>query len=306
MSGVEIYNFDSWLPYDGFAEGSGRSEKIWLQSPEGQIGLFKYPKSENEGHTSEHISEHLAYMLGKILNVPIARVNIGYYNGRIGCMSYLINEKDEDIVEAALFITENHPGYNLESMIDNDTGKYYCLEHVFEIASSNKMRFRVIQMMVFDYIIGNSDRHQNNWALIRKYGSIKSGTLLLRFCPLYDNGSSLCCYANESIVAGCLGPDKNRFKSQVDSKSKSLIRIDGYSKNRPTHIEMLKHLLENHPETSIIVEEFLKKLRPYNMDRLIDSYSNLLSQNKITLIKAFLHWKIDMLFKLRYGERNET
>lgn len=69
---------------------------------------------------------------------------------------------------------------------------------------------------------------------------------------------------------------------------------------------MLKHLLENHPETSIIVEEFLKKLRPYNMDRLIDSYSNLLSQNKITLIKAFLHWKIDMLFKLRYGERNET
>lgn len=41
---IQIINFNSWTPYDGFAEGSGRSEKIWLQSPEGKVGLFKYPQ----------------------------------------------------------------------------------------------------------------------------------------------------------------------------------------------------------------------------------------------------------------------
>ncbi len=37
-------DYSTWNLYDGFSEGSGRSEKNWLQSEEGTIGLFKYPK----------------------------------------------------------------------------------------------------------------------------------------------------------------------------------------------------------------------------------------------------------------------
>ena len=38
--GFDFKNFDDWSPYEGFAEGSGRSEKIWLQSKDQKIGLF--------------------------------------------------------------------------------------------------------------------------------------------------------------------------------------------------------------------------------------------------------------------------
>lgn len=35
-------DFSYWKEYEGTSEGSGRSEKIWLQNPDtGQIGLFK-------------------------------------------------------------------------------------------------------------------------------------------------------------------------------------------------------------------------------------------------------------------------
>ena len=297
MKEIKIHKFDSWYPYDGFAEGSGRSEKIWLESPSGKIGLFKFPKSGQEVGTctSEHVSEHLAYNLGRILGVPIATVDIGTYEGRIGCMSYQINENHEELIEAALFITEHHSQYNMEDMIDYETGKYYCLEHVFEIASTKEMRYRVIQMMVFDFLIGNSDRHQNNWAIIRKYSTRKHEIFPLRISPLYDNGSSLCCYVNENIVSECLGKDKNRFRALVDSKSRSMIRIDGYKKNRPTHMEMVKYLFENYPETSIIFREFLDKLNHDTVDKLVDLYDGLVSQNKIKLIKMFLHWKMDTL-----------
>ena len=38
-------DFSFWKEYDGASEGSGRSEKIWLQNPDtGQIGLFKFKK----------------------------------------------------------------------------------------------------------------------------------------------------------------------------------------------------------------------------------------------------------------------
>lgn len=307
MRKVEIYNFNSWSPYDGFAEGSGRSEKIWLESPSGEVGLFKFPKSGqgDEDYTSEHVSEHLAYKLGSILAVPTATVDIGVYKGRIGCMSYQINKKHEDLIEAALFITEHHPQYDVDSMVDHETGKYYCLEHIFEVASNEEMRYRVIQMMVFDFLIGNSDRHQNNWAIIREYGAQARDGFPLRISPLYDNGSSLCCYANENIVSECLGKDKNRFKALVDSKSRSMIRIDGHRKNKPTHMNMVRYLFENYSETRIVSTEFLDKLNHDTIDGLVDLYDSLISRNKIKLIKMFLHWKMDKLSILKDGGKNE-
>lgn len=74
-------------------------------------------------------------------------------------------------------------------------------------------------MIVFDALIGNSDRHHSNWAILRSNDGIN-------FSPLYDNGSSLCCYVKESDIDGILGKDIRRFTSLVTSKSKSRIRID--------------------------------------------------------------------------------
>lgn len=44
MDKIEIVDYSNWIPYDGFSPGSGRSEKKWLQSRDGEIGLFKFPK----------------------------------------------------------------------------------------------------------------------------------------------------------------------------------------------------------------------------------------------------------------------
>lgn len=41
---IELQDFTAWKLYDGAPEGSGRSEKEWLISENGEIGLFKYPK----------------------------------------------------------------------------------------------------------------------------------------------------------------------------------------------------------------------------------------------------------------------
>ena len=54
-------NFSNWKEYEGTSEGSGRSEKIWLQNPDnGKTGLFKFKK---DLETTDHISEK--YLLEK-------------------------------------------------------------------------------------------------------------------------------------------------------------------------------------------------------------------------------------------------
>ena len=91
-----------------------------------------------------------------------------------------------------------------------------------------------LKIPIFDFLIGNSDRHQNNWAIIKKDDDV-------RLSPLYDNGSSLCCYQNEENLQVCI-EDTLKFNSIVNTKSKSMIRIDKYSKKKPTHLQVLQYI----------------------------------------------------------------
>ena len=124
---VKMKCFDDWGKYDGLAHGSGRSEKIWLQSSDGRIGLFKFPKVDTEGNVSstEHVSEHIASKIGKLLNVPVADIDIGYRDDRIGCMSYLIGSEIEEGVQ---YITRKYPTYDSNRLFSKNEGLYYCLD----------------------------------------------------------------------------------------------------------------------------------------------------------------------------------
>ena len=153
-----------------------------------------------------------------------------------------------------------------------------------------------VPMMVFDYFIGNSDRHQSNWAIQRLEG------MEYRLCPLYDNGSSLCSYIAEKDVDKYLGNDKLRFYALVNSKSRSRIRIDGHKKKEPTHSDVMVFLLEKYAETKVCTRDFVDILSEEKIKELLSEYpSQLLSERKKYLIEKFLLAKRDELFRLLEG-----
>lgn len=303
---VRLKDFSGWNVYSGSAEGSGRSEKVWLISPEHQAGLFKFPKLDPAtGHeTSEHISEHLACRLGQLLDVKTAKVDIGTYHGRIGSMSYQVNQSNQELREGIYFISSCYQHYDAEKMIDTQTGQRYCLEMIFKSIEARgyvKTRASLVEMMMFDFLIGNADRHQSNWAGLYTYypETNKKG---VRRCPLYDNGSSLCCYVNDGQIEKMFGRDPGPFRALADSKSRSIIRIDGYAKALPTHKDVARYLLEHEPKARETGKRFLDRLNESEIDKLLDVYpETLLSPGKNQLIRRFLRRKMEILDDLMKG-----
>lgn len=275
-------DFSEWEVYEGFHEGSGRSEKIWLKhSSTSQIGLFKFKK---DADTKDHVSEKLASQLASLLEIPSAHVEIGIYKGREGSMSFLINRANEDLIEGIWLINELYPNYSSERMFDDSINEYYSLEMLINSVEKYGLKKELLEMVIFDYLIGNSDRHQNNWAIISK-GEREYG-----FSPLYDNSSSLCCYVPESEICDLLGNDKKRWNALVRTKSTSIIRLDKKNKKRPQHEELLIYVCDVFFD---LVRDFLIRIRQgitdKNINEILSEYPDaLLSPMRKQLIQRFL------------------
>ena len=288
-------DFSFWEEYEGASEGSGRSEKIWLQNPDtGQTGLFKFKKDVG---TTDHVSECIAYEIAQLLGLPCAKFELGMYHGREGSMSYnIIKKSNQILVEGIYFITLIYPEYNPEQFIDSVTKHRYSIEMVKKAIEQFVSIEGFLKMLVFDYLIGNSDRHQNNWAILIEDDKME-------WSPLYDNSSSLCAYIPEEQITGYFGKDKNRWNSLVDTKSRSLLRCREFDEKRPTHLKVLKYLKENYfEETRGFAGKIVTIMTEKQIYDILNPYSEELSDNKKELISKYLLEKRRMLRAVYFGE----
>lgn len=282
-----IKDFSSWIEYEGASEGSGRSEKIWLVNQEnGEVGLFKFRKTE---FTTEHLSEKISMQLAKLLNIECMKVDIGSYEDRIGSLSYRINKKDENLIEGIQLINKYYPNYNPLTLYDEINEEYYSMNMILRSLQDYDFQKEFFKIPIFDFLIGNTDRHQNNWAILQKDDDVT-------LCPLYDNGSSICCYIDESKINGYLGNDRVRFNSLIDSKSTSRIRIDKKTKKEPRHLTVFKFLLEKHyDDVADIVMSIVYNINEKSINDIMESYIGLMSEQRITLVKKFLLGKVNLI-----------
>ncbi|HVJ50603.1 protein kinase [Desulfitobacterium sp.] len=282
-----LKDFSSWKEYEGASEGSGRSEKIWLVNPDnGDIGLFKFPKTE---FTTEHLSEKIAADIATLINVKCMKVDLGVYDSRVGSLDYKINRENENLIEGIRLINKYYPHFNEEILYDSERDEYYSLEMILKSLSKYNFQRDFLLIPIFDFLIGNTDRHQSNWAILQEDKGYN-------LCLVYDNGSSLCCYVPESQLDSYLGNDKRRFQSLVDTKSKSRIRIDKNLKKEPTHLQVLEFLRVNYFNDVIdLVMTIKDKIDEYNLDILLDEYSNFMSIKRTILIKKFLLEKVKLM-----------
>jgi HipA-like C-terminal domain. len=145
-------------------------------------------------------------------------------------------------------------------------------------------------------LIGNTDRHQSNWALLAEKETLK-------LSPLYDNSSSLCAYVSESKIKNYLGNDKLLWKSLINTKSKSIIRIAGHDLTQPTHLAMVEFLKKRYYNETVEIERKIKKLVTADaIDTILDKYTEVLTKQRKDLIGKYILSKVHLLNEV-YGEK---
>lgn len=294
----EFIDFDNWEVDEDSPFGSGASEKKWLINPDTkQRGIFKFPKGIDIGKpTGEYWAEKLASQLAEVLEIECAKVDIGTFKGRVGSMSYMILNEDEELIEGIQYITNIYKEYDQDKFIDYKTGEPYSINMILQSIKETGLGRDFLTIPIFDALIGNSDRHHSNWGIVKNK---TNGNI--RLSPLYDNGSSLCCLIDSKNAESFLR-DKMRFESLIFGKSKSMIRWTKL--NRIRHFELVENIRnEYYNETIAMVDKMRENLSENKIKDIVYSYEdNIIHPNIKKLLCAFLIERRKRIIHIYYGE----
>lgn len=167
--------------------------------------IYRYP--------DQYWTELVAYIVSKYLGVKVPPVFpaikvVGDETISGALIEWFYDVNTERLVHAGSYFKRVIPDF------DDKTGKQHNLFDMNRLikalvrnAGLTNNRFEwLADMALFDALIGNTDRHQENWGVVYQEDG-KS-----RLSPLFDNGTSL---GHERFIENIQGWDDNRIKAYV-------------------------------------------------------------------------------------------
>ena len=160
---------EAWNEQPWFSTGGTRAKK-YLQSPEGKFYYFKRSQLKSgKDYRFEFWSEIIAYELGVMLGFNILKYDIAIDGEIMGCISEsMINSENQELVEGVKYLQAFSPKYDPTLKDHQHWYTFDLIENALTSAGISEFTNSILEIIVFDSLIGNGDRHQENWAVITK------------------------------------------------------------------------------------------------------------------------------------------
>lgn len=284
---IETKDFN-FINNDTILKGA-RRKKLGLDKNK-KITMFKYEHENYE--CSEACSEKMAYEIAKVLGYKCAKIELAKdTENNIGVLNYLFSDR------------ETSPHTDIVTYLNkgsNERNEYYTVSNIKKTLDEiDKSLFQgFIRIMVFDALIGEQDRHEENWGITEKNGKCS-------ISPLYDNGDSLLReFKNKDMLKKFQNGEKD-FDAYIN-RSKTLIYKED-KKKRYKHFELIDFLNKNYHEIVKTEIDNLNKLADNDIDLIVNRIpSELLTNGQKEYIICYLRKRRDILLnKIKGDENNE-
>ena len=205
---------NDWLPDDSayyqkgyYPEGS-RDKAIYF-SPANVEGLplrpkWRYLLKESRGWAPwQFWMEVMAYRIGQVMGVHVPPAYVGLRNEETtgkatygALIEWFYGEEDESWVEGARLIKPLIPefndktgsGHNLKTILDHPL---FTEEEPNADANRRDWIAYWAKVLTFDTVIGNVDRHPENWGIIIPRKEPSGSSFKAKLTPAFDNGTSM-------------------------------------------------------------------------------------------------------------------
>lgn len=244
---VKKANFDFKFQDEPIVRGS-RRKRLAISSIN-EIAMFKY---EHEDYIcSEACSEKIAYEIAKILGYKCAKIELAIDNdNKLGVLNYYFSNDLESHTDIVAYLNKNK----------NERNTYYTISNIKSVLDEiDKNLFKdFVKIMIFDALIGEQDRHEENWGITENKGSYS-------ISPLYDNGDSLLREFKNYKNAEQYYSGKKSFDAYINRSKTIIYKEDNISQYK--HFELMHYLYDNYPE---LVIDDIKNLTKLTDEIIID------------------------------------
>lgn len=267
---TEVIDIAAWRPDDQFAiypEGT-REKSLWI-SPDSLpmpflVGGHRYLfKHSSPRYPAQFWCEVIAYRVGCLMGIPVPPAYAAWNssNRQSAALIEWFYRRDQEVLyeSGTVHMKRMIPDFDVKK------GRQHNIESVLTILAGidKRMIQGMARILVFDALIGNTDRHQENWGILWR-GQPQRPEL----APAFDNGTSLGHEIMEAKLANFLS-DPARMAHYIE-KGRHHIRwsADG---EQCLHFELVAWLLNRYPE----LRQNLSKCLEFDMDTLINFLNTL-------------------------------
>ena len=165
---ADYYDISSWNEKPWFGTKGSRNKRVVENPITGKYFYFKTSLFKpDKDYKYEFWSEIIASEIGTLLGFNVLKYDIAYCNGEIGCISEFMNtEGENELTEGIQYLTGYNTAYKPSK---KESKKEYTFQFICETLNSYEFQQYIpdiIKIIIFDSIIGNGDRHQENWGII--------------------------------------------------------------------------------------------------------------------------------------------
>jgi hypothetical protein len=278
----EPINVASWSMDDEFSiYPEGARDKTLFNSPLNSQYKFLIPKHrylykycfyefshlDKPPRYPDHFwAEIIAYRIGCLLDIPVPPAFVAFNERDKTCgaliewfLNYPEQNEEERRVSGGDIMVNLIPSYERKK---GQQHNFTAIERYLDfLENSNEFemaewRLFWCDMLLFDALIGNTDRHQDNWGLL--WQQIENGRWKVRMMPVFDNGTSLGYEILEKNMAKFFEPE--RMQQYID-KGRHHIRYQLHDEQAAQHIELLEWLAKKYPT---MLERMKNKLTAFD------------------------------------------